>query len=305
MADINRAFTSLWGELVEELPEEERPEPRGHPGGGGYIRASGHPGTEKDAHAQDAGAAHGRGAGAPLDNRPLLPLLPILTQSLMATARRRGRGVLNPATVDIAWIGRASRGLQAVPGGWGEDLRVRRYPDPRQDLVADGWLSRWGSTNLNFSAWPPTGRSGGGRHGLRQMEELFEDDVSKSREVDWKSGQRQRVGPDRGGHTTDSGARRVVARHGDLGGPLQLAPSSRRAAPARPTSMPSPRRERRPARGVLLGAVFRPSPGHSWRWRFLGLGVVARSNLRSPTASRTGRSRARAQGWKTWNRTKI
>ena len=34
VADINRAFTSLWGELVEELPEEERPEP-------GDIQAAG------------------------------------------------------------------------------------------------------------------------------------------------------------------------------------------------------------------------------------------------------------------------
>ena len=27
VADINRAFTSLWGELVQELPDDERPEP--------------------------------------------------------------------------------------------------------------------------------------------------------------------------------------------------------------------------------------------------------------------------------------
>src|SRR4030095_5297573 len=34
VADINRAFTNLWSELVEELPEEERPEP-------GDIQAAG------------------------------------------------------------------------------------------------------------------------------------------------------------------------------------------------------------------------------------------------------------------------
>jgi len=28
VADVNHAFTKLWGELVEKLPDEERPDPK-------------------------------------------------------------------------------------------------------------------------------------------------------------------------------------------------------------------------------------------------------------------------------------
>src|SRR4030095_7389309 len=34
VADINRAFTKLWGVLVEELPDDERPDPKDSPEAG-------------------------------------------------------------------------------------------------------------------------------------------------------------------------------------------------------------------------------------------------------------------------------
>ena len=52
-----------------------------------------------------------------MGNRPVLSSLPILTQSLMATARDGvDVRVLTPATNDIAWIGRASRA--ATTSSW-------------------------------------------------------------------------------------------------------------------------------------------------------------------------------------------
>ena len=135
VADINRAFTSLWGEMVEELPDDERPEPGDIQAAGETLRAPGRPGTEQDAHVQDAGAPHGRGAGASLDNRPLLSL-PAYPHPVADGhgARRGGREGPHAGhqrhSLDRQGL---ARGLQAVPGGGGQDLRVRRTHDPRQD----------------------------------------------------------------------------------------------------------------------------------------------------------------------------
>ena len=130
VADINRAFTSLWGELVEELPEEERPD-RGHPGGGRRPHAW-------SSRNREGGARSGCwSCSRPGQERlwvtdPYFLSLPILTQSLMATADG-WCGVLNPATVDIAWIGRASRAgyRQFLEAG----VRIFEYGGPmiRQD----------------------------------------------------------------------------------------------------------------------------------------------------------------------------
>jgi cardiolipin synthase A/B len=85
-------------------------------------------------------------------------------------------------------------------------------------LVADGWLSKVGSTNLNFSSLAANWEIDlvvEDKDFASQMEELFEDDVSKSREVRLEgSGQRQRVRPDRPVDTTDSGARAGVVGSG-------------------------------------------------------------------------------------------
>ena len=132
---------------------------------------------------------------------PYFLSLPILTQSLMATARDGvDVRVLNPATVDIAWIGRASRAgyRQFLEAG----VRIFEYGGPMihaKTLVADGWLSKVGSTNLNFSSLAANWEIDlvvEDTDFASQMEELFEDDISKSREVRLEgSGQRRGSDP--------------------------------------------------------------------------------------------------------------
>ena len=220
VADINRAFTSLWGELVEELPEEERPDP-------GDIEAAGDTSArlvvQEPKRMRTLRMLELLTAG--VQERlwitdPYFLSLPILTQSLIATARDGvDVRVLNPATVDIAWIGRASRAgyKQFLEAG----VRIFEYGGPMihaKTLVADGWLSKVGSTNLNFSSLAANWEIDlvvEDTDFASQMEELFEDDVSKSREVRLEgSGQRQRVRPDRRVDTRDSGARAGVVGSG-------------------------------------------------------------------------------------------
>jgi cardiolipin synthase A/B len=220
VADINRAFTSLWGEMVEELPEEERPEP-------GDIQAAGETSArlviQEPRRMRTLRMLELLTAG--VQERlwitdPYFLSMPILTQSLMATARDGvDVRVLNPATVDIAWIGRASRAgyRQFLEAG----VRIFEYGGPMihaKTLVADGWLSKVGSTNLNFSSLAANWEIDlvvEDEDFARQMEELFEDDISKSREVRLEgSGQRQRVRPEGPVDTTDSRARAGVVGSG-------------------------------------------------------------------------------------------
>jgi cardiolipin synthase len=85
-------------------------------------------------------------------------------------------------------------------------------------LVADGWLSKVGSTNLNFSSLMANWEIdlvAEDTDFARQMEELFEDDISNSREVRLEgSGRRPRVRPQGRVDTTDSGARAGVVGSG-------------------------------------------------------------------------------------------
>jgi hypothetical protein len=127
--------------------------------------------------------------------------------------------ILTPATNDIAWIGRASRAgyRQFLEAG----VRIFEYGGPMihaKTLVADGWLSKVGSTNLNFSSLIANWEIDlvvEDTDFAEQMEELFEDDISKSREVRLEgSGQRPRVRPDRPVDTSDSGARAGVVGSG-------------------------------------------------------------------------------------------
>jgi cardiolipin synthase A/B len=75
-----------------------------------------------------------------------------------------------------------------------------------------------GSTNLNFSSLAANWEIDlvvEDTDFAEQMEQLFEDDVSNSREVRLEgSGQRQRVRPDRRVDTSDSGARAGVVGSG-------------------------------------------------------------------------------------------
>ena len=220
VADINRAFTSLWGEMVEELPEEERPEP-------GDIQAAGETSArlviQEPRRMRTLRMLELLTAG--VQERlwitdPYFLSLPILTQSLMATARDGvDVRVLNPATVDIAWIGRASRAgyRQFLEAG----VRIFEYGGPMihaKTLVADGWLSKVGSTNLNFSSLAANWEIDlvvEDTDFASQMEELFEDDISKSREVRLESsGRGTRVRPEGPVDTSDSRARAGVVGSG-------------------------------------------------------------------------------------------
>ncbi len=220
VADINRAFTKLWGELVEKLPDDERPDPKD-------IQAAGETSArlvvQEPRRMRTLRMLELLTAG--VQERlwitdPYFLSLPILTQSLMATARDGvDVRVLTPATVDIAWIGRASRAgyRQFLEAG----VRIFEYGGPMihaKTLVADGWLSKVGSTNLNFSSLAANWEIDlvvEDTDFASQMEELFEDDISKSREVRLEgSGQRQRVRPERSVDTTDSRARAGVVGSG-------------------------------------------------------------------------------------------
>jgi cardiolipin synthase len=220
VADINRAFTSLWAEMVGELPESERPDPTD-------IQAAGETSArlviQEPRRMRTLRMLELLTAG--VQERlwitdPYFLSMPILTQSLMATARDGvDVRVLTPATVDIAWIGRASRAgyRQFLEAG----VRIFEYGGPMihaKTLVADGWLSKVGSTNLNFSSLAANWEIDlvvEDDDFARQMEELFEDDISKSREVRLESsGRGPKVRPDRPVDTTDSGARAGVVGSG-------------------------------------------------------------------------------------------
>jgi cardiolipin synthase len=100
-------------------------------------------------------------------------------------------------------------------------VRIFEYGGPMihaKTLVADGWLSKVGSTNLNFSSLAANWEIDllvEDEDLARQMEYLFEDDISNSREVRLEgSGQRTRVMPDRPVDTSDSRARAGVIGSG-------------------------------------------------------------------------------------------
>ncbi|HEX5849763.1 MAG TPA: phospholipase D-like domain-containing protein [Rubrobacter sp.] len=220
VADVNRAFTSLWSEQVGELPEDERPDPEGIPTAGEtaarlVVQEPRRMRTLRMLELLTAGVQERLWI-----TDPYFLSMPILTQSLIATARDGvDVRVLNPATVDIAWIGRASRAgyRQFLEAG----VRIFEYGGPMihaKTLVADGWLSKVGSTNLNFSSlaanWEidlvveDTGFAS-------QMEELFENDISNSREVRLEStGRGPRVRPQGPVDTSDSRARAGVVGSG-------------------------------------------------------------------------------------------
>ena len=226
VAGIDRAFTSLWAELVGELPDGERPDPKDISQAGDkaarlVIQEPRRMRTLRMLELLTAGVQERLWI-----TDPYFLSMPILTQSLMA-AGRDGVDVriLTPATVDIAWIGRASRAgyRQFLEAG----VRIFEYGGPMihaKTLVADGWLSKVGSTNLNFASlaanWEidlvveDTGFA-------EQMEELFEDDISNSREVRLEeSGRRPRVRPEGRVDTSDSEARAGIVGSGTGSGAI-------------------------------------------------------------------------------------
>ena len=220
VADINRAFTKLWGELVEELPDEERPDPKDIQTAGEtparlVVQEPRRMRTLRMLEFLTAGVQERLWV-----TDPYFLSLPILTQSLMATARDGvDVRVLTPATNDIAWIGRASRAgyRQFLEAG----VSIFEYGGPMihaKTIVADGWWSKVGSTNLNFSSLVANWEIDlvvEDTDFADLMEQLFEDDISNSREVRLEgTGQHRRVRPDGEVDTSDSGARAGVVGSG-------------------------------------------------------------------------------------------
>jgi cardiolipin synthase len=220
VADINRAFTSLWGELVGKLPDEECPVAEDIPAAGEtparlVVQEPRKMRTLRFLELLTAGVQERLWV-----TDPYFLSLPILTQSLMATARDGvDVRILTPATNDIAWIGRASRAgyKQFLEAG----VRIFEYGGPMihaKTIVADGWLSKVGSTNLNFSSLAANWEIdlvAEDSDFARQMEDLFEDDISNSREVRLESsGRGPRVRPDHPVDTSDSRARAGVVGSG-------------------------------------------------------------------------------------------
>ena len=220
VADVDRAFAAVWGETGEALPEFERP------------------------HADDIASAGGQSVRVvvqePRKMRTLRMLqlltagverrlwitdayflsMPILTQALMATARDGvDVRVLVPATNDIPWIGSASRSgyRQFLEAG----VRIFEYGGPMihaKTLVADGWWSKVGSTNLNFSSlaanWEIDLVAEDPGFAAR-MEALFEEDLADAREVRLVgTDSRREVRPDRRIDNSNRGARRGVVGSG-------------------------------------------------------------------------------------------
>jgi cardiolipin synthase A/B len=220
VAEVERAFAGVWDETGEALPKDERPSADNIPAAGDeparvVVQEPRRMRTLRMLQLLTAGVERRLW----ITDAYFLSI-PILTQALMATSRDGvDVRVLLPATNDLPWIGAASRAgyKQFLEAG----VRIFEYGGPMihaKTLVADGWWSKVGSTNLNFSSLAANWEIDlvvEDTDFASQMEELFEDDVSKSREVRLEgSGRGTRVRPDRPVDTTDSGARAGVVGSG-------------------------------------------------------------------------------------------
>jgi cardiolipin synthase len=220
VAEVERAFAGVWDETGEPLPEEERPRAeRIAPAGEQSVRII----VQEPRRMRTLRMLELLTAG--VEERLWITdayflSMPILTQSLMATARDGvDVRVLVPATNDIAWIGSASRAgyRQFLEAG----VRIFEYGGPMihaKTVVADGWWSKVGSTNLNFSSlfanWEIDLVAEDTTFAAR-MEALFEEDLSNAREVRLvKTGRGRKAQPERSIDTRDRGARRSVVGSG-------------------------------------------------------------------------------------------
>ena len=218
VADLERAFAGTWDETGESLPDEERPSAEHIPEAGDetvriIIQEPRRMRTLRMLQLLTAAVEQRLW----ITDAYFLSM-PILTQSLMATARDGvDVRVLVPATNDLALVGALSRTgyRQFLEAG----VRIFEYGGPMihaKTLVADGRWSKVGSTNLNFSSlfanWEidltvddPGFAS--------QMEQLFEEDLAGAREIHLvRTGKDLKVQPERPIDTTD---RRV--REGPVG----------------------------------------------------------------------------------------
>ena len=223
VAEVERAFAGLWKVAGGSLPETERPDSERIPRAGEeaarvVVQEPRRMRTLRMLQLLTAGVERRLW----ITDAYFLSMA-ILSQSLMSVARDGvDVRVLVPATNDLPWIGALSRTgyRQFLESG----VRIFEYGGPMihaKTLVADGWWSKVGSTNLNVASlvanWEidlvaeDTGFAA-------QMEELFEEDLSNAREVLLAgSAAHPRVRPERPIQSSDRDARRGVVGSGSGG----------------------------------------------------------------------------------------
>ncbi len=220
VADLERAFAGAWDETGQPLPEEERSTTADvSPAGDEAVRIV----IQEPRKMRTLRMLQLLTAGVErrlwITDAYFLSMA-ILTQSLMSAARDGvDVRVLVPSTNDLPWIGALSRTgyRQFLEAG----VRIFEYGGPMihaKTVVADGWWSKIGSTNLNFSSlaanWEVDLVAEDRRFGAK-MEEMFEEDLAHAREVRLlETGRYPRVRPERPIETADRRARRGVVGSG-------------------------------------------------------------------------------------------
>ena len=260
VADVERAFAGVWDETGEPLPEEERPRAeRITRAGEQSVRVI----VQEPRRMRTLRMLQLLTAG--VEKRLWVTdayflSMPILTQSLMATARDGvDVRVLVPATNDIPWIGAASRAgyRQFLEAG----VRIFEYGGPMihaKTVVADGWWSKVGSTNLNFSSlfanWE-IDLVAEDTTFAAHMEGLFEEDISNAREVRLvDTGRGSKAQPERPIDKGDRGARRSFVGSGSGSGGTILRVGSEVLAKSGAPAETHERALAVAASGTLLGA---------------------------------------------------
>ena len=237
--DLDQAFAVVWDETGTPLPDDERPSAEDIPRAGDTAArvVAQEPRRLRTLRMLDL-MTTGVQRRLWITDAYFLSM-PTLTQSLMAAAQDGvDVRVLVPATNDLPWIETLSRSgyRRFLEAG----VRIFEYGGPMihaKTLVSDGWWSKVGSTNLNFSSlaanWEidlvvedPGFAS--------EMEAVFEKDLENAREVRLvsiagdskvrperpinKSDRRSRSGPVGGGSGSAATLGRVsnaVLRKGD------------------------------------------------------------------------------------------
>ena len=218
VADLDRAFAGVWDETGPALPERERPRP-GPGAGDEAVRVV----IQEPRKLRILRMLQLLTAG--VERRLWITdayflSLPILTEALISSARDGvDVRVLLPSTNDLPWIGMLSRTgyRQFLEAG----VRIFEYGGPMihaKTIVADGWWSKVGSTNMNFSSlsanWELDLVAEDQGFGAR-MEHLFEEDLANAREIRLQgTARRPRARPDRPIRSEDRRARRGVAGSG-------------------------------------------------------------------------------------------
>ena len=223
VAEAERAFAGLWGVTGEALPEDECPDPGNIPRAG---EAAARVVVQEPRRMRTLRMLQLLTAGVEqrlwITDAYFLSMA-ILSQSLMSVARDGvDVRVLVPATNDLPWIGALSRTgyRQFLEAG----VRIFEYGGPMihaKTVVADGWWSKVGSTNLNVASLVANWEIDlvAEDSGFAQkMEELFEEDLSNAREVRLAgTGGHPRVRPERPIQSSDRDARRGVVGSGSGG----------------------------------------------------------------------------------------